>query len=96
MEAIGDGMCSTLGGQCNATEMGNMVKRFNMFPELIQMACTAFGAWGPATASGDLIQLRALDLGGGPFANYTVVQVNRNSSMRAFVSVSFPGMVGGR
>lgn len=40
--------------------------------ELIRMACTAFGAWGPATEHGGLVQLRALDFGSGPFANYTV------------------------
>ncbi len=46
--------------------------------------------------SGKLIQLRALDLGGGPFANFTVLSVSRTSdnSERAFVSLSFPGMVG--
>lgn len=74
--------------------MQGLVKRFNMFPELIQMACSAFGAWGPATPSGSLLQLRALDLGGGPFSNYTVLVVHRNSSMRAFATIAYPGMVG--
>ena len=43
MEAIGEGICSTLGHNCNVTEMQVLVKRMNMFPELIKMACTAFG-----------------------------------------------------
>ena len=68
-------MCSTMGAGCNATDMASLVKRVNMFPELIRMACTEFGAWGAASASGDLLQLRALDLGGGPFGNWTVLAV---------------------
>ncbi len=43
-----------------------------MLPELIRMACTAYGAWGNATGGKGLTQVRALDFGGGPFANYTV------------------------
>jgi hypothetical protein len=65
--------------------------------ELIRMACTAYGAWGKATPSGGLLQLRALDFGGGPFANYTIVQTHRgdpSNPNHAFVSVSFPGFVG--
>ena len=60
MEAIGEGVCSTLGDGCNVTAMQEQVKRFNMFPELIQMACSAFGAWGPATPSGSLLQVGVL------------------------------------
>jgi hypothetical protein len=41
---------------------------------------TVSGAWGKATASsghpGGLLQLRALDFGNGPFANYSVMQVH--------------------
>ena len=55
----------------------------------------AFGAWGSATPDGNLIQLRALDFGGGPFANYTVLQVHRpEAPAQAFASLSFPGFVG--
>lgn len=100
MEAIADGMCYTFGPSCNVTKMGDLVKRMNMYPDLIKMACTAFGAWGPATESGKAIQLRALDLGGGPFANATTLVVWRErpseatADSRAFAAVSFPGMVG--
>lgn len=95
MDAIGEGICSTMGADCDSTKMAQMVKNINMFPELIKMACSEFGAWGEASASGSLLQLRALDLGGGPFGNWTVLQVNRgDADNRRFVSLSFPGMIG--
>lgn len=94
MNAIGEGICSSLGPNCSIEDMQAMVKRVNMLPELIRMACTAFGAWGPASATGKLVQVRALDFGSGPFGNYTVLQVHRPTDARAFASVSFPGMVG--
>jgi hypothetical protein len=67
-----------------------------MLPELIRMACTAFGAGGKANATPDgLTQIRALDFGSGPFANYTVIQVHRETENgNALASVSFPGFVG--
>lgn len=67
---------------------------------LYSLSCfssTAFGAWDKATASGGLIQTRALDFGGGPFANYTVLAVHRGDPANpnhAFVSISFPAFVG--
>jgi hypothetical protein len=66
-----------------------------MLPELIRMACTAYGAWGKATGDKGLTQVRALDFGGGPFANYTVIQVHRADPLQGtFVSVAFPGFAG--
>lgn len=65
---------------CNSAEWAQNIKTMNMLPELIKMACTAYGAWGDATKNnghGGLTQVRALDFGGGPFANYTVIQVHR-------------------
>ena len=97
MEAIGEGICHTLGPNCNITQWQIDIKRVNMLPELIRMACTAFGAWGKAShgsAGSPLVQVRALDFGAGPFANYSVIAVNRNSGMRAFATVGFPGFVG--
>lgn len=96
MEAIGQGVCHTLGKKCNVTEMVETVKRVNMLPELIRMACTMFGAWGPATPNGKLTQIRALDFGSGPFSNYTILGVYRSKEegSRAFATVTFPGMVG--
>jgi hypothetical protein len=96
MNGIGDGVCNTLGSSCNAEEWRDTVKTVNMLPELIRMACTAFGAWDKASESGKLLQVRALDFGGGPFANFTMLNVYRSpdNSERPFASVTFPGMVG--
>lgn len=83
---------------CDVEEWQNKIQQLNMLPELIRMACTAYGAWGNATPEGSgLVQLRALDFGGGPWVNFTVVQTHRNpadNDFNSFVSISFPGMVG--
>ena len=96
MDGIADGMCSTLGKSCNATAWRSQIRTINMLPELIKMACTAFGAWGDASASRNLLQLRALDFGSGPWGNATLLNVYRNpdAGERAFASVTFPGFVG--
>ena len=100
IDAVAAGMCSVLGEKCDTAKWANTLKEVNMLPELIRMSCTAFGAWGPARnadADGKLLQLRALDFGGGPFASHTVVQVHRGNPANpdnAFVSVAFPGFVG--
>lgn len=45
-----------------------------------------------------LVQLRALDFGTGPWANYTVIATYRDripdKDSNAFVSITFPGFVG--
>jgi hypothetical protein len=94
MDAMGEGICHTIGAKCNVTEMQAMVHRVNMLPELIRMACTMFGAWGDATPNGKLTQIRALDFGSGPFSNFTVLGVYRSEGTRAFATVMYPGMVG--
>lgn len=96
MDAIAEGMCSVL--ECDVEETKDKIYAVNMLPELIRMSCTAYGAWGDATGGG-LLQLRALDFGGGPFANYTVISTNRpaegsSEPQNSFVSVTFPGFVG--
>jgi hypothetical protein len=102
MNGIAEGVCITLsrqgqGKECNVTDWQLEIKRANMLPELIRMACTAYGAWGTAshgTSDGSLVQVRALDFGKGPFSNYTVINVHRNPGARSFVMVGFPGFVG--
>ena len=105
IDGIAEGICSVLSKEdkkkeCDVKEWRDNIRAVNMFPELIRMSCTAYGAWGDATTqslNGGLLQLRALDFGGGPFANFTVVQTHRNDPNNpdhAFVSISFPGMVG--
>jgi hypothetical protein len=101
MDAIAEGVCSVV-KDCDVEATKAQIKQMNMLPELIRMSCTAFGAWGDATGNNGLIQLRALDFGDGPWGNYTVVSTNRpnpasdanDGPQNAFVSVSFPGMVG--
>ena len=102
MEQMAVGMCSRLGPSCNVTEWDQAIKTVNMLPELVRMACTAYGAWGDAnvnnpSGSGGLVQVRALDFGNGPFVNYTIVATyrdNDNSADPIFTTVTFPGMVG--
>lgn len=97
IDGMAHGICDSLThvSGCNVTEWSNRIQQLNMLPELIRMACTAYGAWGKASASNGLIQLRALDFGSGPFANYTVVAVHRGLDQGyPFVSVCFPAFVG--
>lgn len=98
---IAEGMCDKLSKariSCDPVAWATKIQNLNMLPELIRMTCTAFGAWGEATATKDtLIQLRALDFGEGPWANYTVVAVHRGipyNNGNSFVSISFPAFVG--
>lgn len=105
MESIAKGVCSTLphlpGQACNVTEWDQKIKTVNMLPELVRMACTAFGAWGDAninnpSGQGGLVQVRALDFGTGPWVNYTVVASYRttDNSAPSFAAVTWPGFVG--
>lgn len=66
-----------------------------MIPELLRMQCSMMGAWGKATPSGGLVQLRTLDFGEGPFANRNILVVHHpTDSPHAFASLSWPGFVG--
>jgi hypothetical protein len=97
INGMAQGMCDSLNtSSCNVTEWSDVIKQVNMLPEVVRMKCTAYGAWDKATTAGKgLIQLRALDFGGGPWVNYTVIAVHRNvDSGNAFATVSFPGFVG--
>ena len=97
MNGIADGVCMKLGDKCDVSKWLEDIRRANMLPEFIRMACTAYGAWGKASGGSDsagLVQTRALDFGGGPFANYTVIAVHHNEGMRSFAMVSWPGFVG--
>ena len=38
------------------------VEALNMLPELIRMACTAYGAWGPATTDAHLVQVIVISI----------------------------------
>jgi hypothetical protein len=101
MDGIAEGICTSLGSEAKPDCFDSWaleIRQLNMLPELIRMACTAYGAWGKATPEGTgLIQLRALDFGSGPWANYTVIATHRGDPSNpgnAFTTVSFPGFVG--
>lgn len=100
MQGIAAGAClaaAAKGDACDEGELYASVVQVNMLPELIRMACTMFGAWGPASADSTLIQLRALDFGEGPLANYTVINTARElegAPNAAFTMVGFPALVG--
>lgn len=99
LDAVAEGMCSVL-DKCDVDHWKKTLREVNMLPELIRMSCTAYGAWGKAKNSQEdagLLQLRALDFGGGPFANNTVVMTHRNdpnNPNHAFTMVTFPGFIG--
>lgn len=70
-----------------------------MFPELIQAACSMFGAWGPATEDADksLVVLRALDWGtDGPFQQYPLVTVFHPTGINGhtFAQMGWSGLTG--
>jgi len=89
-----------LQGMADATGLSFMqLAEINMFPELIQAACTMFGSWGPAirNSNGTLYQLRALDWSmDGPFQQWPLVIVYHPSdrSNFNFAALTFPGFVG--
>ena len=60
------------------------------------MQCSMMGAWGKATPSKKLVQLRTLDFGGGPFADQTMLIVHHptDTNNGPFAALSFPGFTG--
>jgi hypothetical protein len=71
--------------------------RVQMLPELIQAACSMYGAWGPAIKNGTLLQLRALDWEvHGPFQQFPVLTVYhpKPGYGHAFSTASFAGFIG--
>lgn len=101
MEGMGAGLCARLnslkGEKCDVATMTTTIKNVNMFPELVRMACSAYGAWGKANSAvnnGTLVQLRALDFGEGPWVHDQIIATYREPGQRPFVTVTFPGLVG--
>eukprot|EP01060_Flectonema_neradi_P026691 TRINITY_DN358_c5_g1_i1.p1 TRINITY_DN358_c5_g1~~TRINITY_DN358_c5_g1_i1.p1 ORF type:complete len:460 (+),score=74.33 TRINITY_DN358_c5_g1_i1:64-1380(+) len=93
---IAEGMCeSGRIANCSVPKLYKTIRNSNMLPELIRMTCSMMGVWGDARATtGGLTQLRTLDFGGGPFANYSTLIVYHPVSGNSFVNVGFPGIVG--
>jgi hypothetical protein len=83
MSAMAQGLCSAQAARnvaCDVDEWTSYIQQVNMLPELIKMTCTMFGSWGtsrPQETEGTLLQLRALDFGSSPLANYSLLQVHR-------------------
>jgi hypothetical protein len=95
INGIAEGICARGGAKaCDAAALAKKLGKVNMLPELIKMSCTMFGAWGNTTTDGKLVQLRALDFGSGPFANYSVLTVYHPTNGNEFASLGFPGLVG--
>ena len=98
MGGIAHGACAAAADEaCDEERLYRRVVHLNMLPDLIRMQCSMLGAYGSATADGHLVQLRALDFGGGPFANNSVLIVHHPASPEAappFAALSFPGFVG--
>lgn len=75
------------------------VMRINLFPEMIQAACSMMGAWGASIAStnGTLYQLRALDWEThGPFQNFPLLLVYHPTEpgSNSFATWSWAGFIG--
>eukprot|EP01116_Phalansterium_solitarium_P023469 TRINITY_DN8231_c0_g1_i1.p1 TRINITY_DN8231_c0_g1~~TRINITY_DN8231_c0_g1_i1.p1 ORF type:complete len:429 (+),score=169.95 TRINITY_DN8231_c0_g1_i1:93-1379(+) len=64
-------------GLANATGLSYWeIVRINMLPELVKAGCSIYGAWGQATATGGMFQLRALDWDtSGPMQTYPVITI---------------------
>jgi isopenicillin-N N-acyltransferase-like protein len=70
--------------------------RLAMIPEAIKAACSIIGAWGSATQTGGLLQLRALDWGtDGPFQNWPMLSTfHPNDGSFAHSSLGWAGLYG--
>ncbi len=95
MDAIAEGICSTR-SSCDVESLKTLVRSSNLFPDLVRMACSVSGSWGPANARGHegLIQMRLLDFGAGPFPNASVIIVQHPVQGNPFFSLTFPGFAG--
>lgn len=72
-------------------------RRINLIPELLKASCSIGGWWGPATQTGQLIQLRALDWEQhapiSKFPMITVYHSNEEGSV-PFANIAWVGFLG--
>jgi hypothetical protein len=69
----------------------------NLFPELIKATCTIVGAWGNATETGGLVQLRALDWNSSaPMGQYPVIVIYhiQEEGSQPFANFGWAGIIG--
>ena len=71
------------------------VHRVHAIPDVSEMDCTFFAAWGKATADGNLVQIRALDYATDwHLQEHPTLLVCEPDSGRRFVNVGWAGFVG--
>ena len=74
-----------------------LIRRVHMLPEATKGSCSMFGASGSATASGNLLQLRALDWDvDGPFRDHTnvIVYHNDDETLQSWANIAWAGFIG--
>jgi len=71
------------------------VHRIHAIPDLSELDCTFFAAWGNATVDGALVQIRALDYATGlHLQEHPAILVCQPDSGRRFVNVGWLGFIG--
>lgn len=87
-----------MAGMANGTGIPyNTILQVQMLPELVQAACSMFGAWGKSTPGGALYQLRALDWDtSGPLQTYPTVTIYhpKPGNGHPFANVAWAGFIG--
>jgi len=72
----------------------DFLAKINLFPELVGAACSMAGMWGPATTTGSLLQLRALDWDySAPMSQFPLITVYNSNEQGANIFATF-GWVG--
>ena len=72
-------------------------RRINLIPELLKASCSIGGWWGPATETGKLLQLRALDWEEhSPIAKFPLIAVYHPSEAGSvpFANIAWVGFLG--
>lgn len=72
-------------------------RRINLLPELLKASCSLGGWWGPATKSGQLIQLRALDWEAhAPMSKFPLITVYHPTEAGSvpFANIAWAGFLG--
>lgn len=72
-------------------------RRINLIPELLKASCSIGGWWGPATKSGQLIQLRALDWEEhAPISKFPMIAVYHPTEPGSvpFANIAWAGFLG--
>jgi hypothetical protein len=100
MNGLADGMAAS-GKNLYVPSLGRNIdvrdiKAFNLQEEFF-FACSSFGVWGTATATGEAILARNFDFpvdAYGNFTNYQIIIAFEPTGKRKFVSFAWPGMIG--